>query len=129
MFNPPPLIDVALPSAQNAPRLARRALRELIGDQAPAAFTDDALLVTSELVSNATTVGGGCRLSAWYEDDGALRVEVHDHSEVIPSMLARRDPQQLDGRGLRIVDSIASRWGVEPDEAGKSVWFEMFVAL
>jgi hypothetical protein len=31
------------------------------------------------------------------------------------------------GRGLRIVDSLATRWGVEPGDAGegKTVWFEV----
>ncbi|MEO6125768.1 MAG: ATP-binding protein [Ilumatobacteraceae bacterium] len=128
MFLPPPLLDVALPAEQSAPRLARRELRKMLEDVAPAEFTDDALLLTSEIVSNATVIGGPCRLSAWYlPDDGALRVEVHDESPVVPVMSAARTPDQVSGRGLRIVDSIASRWGIDRDEIGKSVWFEMYI--
>jgi hypothetical protein len=29
------------------------------------------------------------------------------------------------GRGLMIVSAVANAWGVEPDEAGKKVWFEL----
>lgn len=90
-------------------------------------FTDDALLLTSEIVSNATVVGGGCRLSAWYrENDGALRIEVHDDNAFVPSLPAPQLPDKVSGRGLRIVDTIASRWGVDRDGVGKSVWFEMY---
>jgi len=30
--------------------------------------------------------------------------------------------------GLMIVDTVANAWGVEPDEAGKKVWFELAAA-
>jgi hypothetical protein len=29
------------------------------------------------------------------------------------------------GRGLALVDALATRWGVDADGAGKSVWFEV----
>jgi hypothetical protein len=32
------------------------------------------------------------------------------------------------GRGLFLVDAVANAWGVEPDEAGKKVWFELRLA-
>ena len=127
MFNPPPLIDVALPSTSSAPGVARRAVREMLSAAPSPTFTEDALLLTSEIVSNAAVVGGLCRLCAWFlADDGALRVEVHDESHHMPVVSTARTPEQITGRGLRIVDAIASRWGVDRDDMGKSVWFEMY---
>jgi hypothetical protein len=29
------------------------------------------------------------------------------------------------GQGLMLVDAVANAWGVEPDDAGKKVWFEL----
>ena len=127
VFHPPPLIEVALPAASNAPRVARQELRKVLENHASPAFTDDALLLTSEIVSNAAAIKGGCRMSAWYlEHDGALRVEVHDESDEMPQMLGARLPDQPSGRGLRIVDAMASRWGIHREAIGKSVWFEMY---
>ena len=105
---------------------ARRALRELLGDETASDFADDAVLLTSEIVTNATMVGAECELCAWYvRDVGALRVEVFDHSPVVPSMPPRSDPHEVGGRGLRIVDSIATAWGIDPHDNGKYVWFEL----
>ncbi len=102
-------------------------MRGLLGSAGHEDFEADALLLTSEIVTNATGVGGGCVLSAWYlPDDGSLRVEVHDHSSHVPAVPSRRASSQLSGRGLRIVDALASRWGIDRDADGKSVWFEMY---
>jgi len=120
----PPLI-VRLPAVPTAPAQARRAIGGLLDDSVSSDFADDALLLTSEVVSNATAIGGGCELRAWYlADEGALRVEVADHSTVVPVM-AQPPPSATSGRGLGIVDSIADAWGVERRADGKSVWFEM----
>ena len=41
----------------------------------------------------------------------------------------RIDPEpgalRASGRGLFLVDTLASRWGVRPSEEGKQVWFEL----
>ncbi len=127
MFPPPPLIEVRLPAELSAPARARRLIGKLLADVSARKFVDDALLLTSEIVTNATAVGGGCQLSAWYlPANGALRVEVHDHSSIVPSLPERRSPTEITGRGLRIVDGIANRWGVDRDADGKSVWFELY---
>jgi hypothetical protein len=35
------------------------------------------------------------------------------------------DPTQPDGRGLNIVDALATRWGSATSESGTLVWFEL----
>ncbi|MGW3043454.1 ATP-binding protein [Kitasatospora sp. NPDC001159] len=52
-----------------------------------------------------------------------LRVSVSDESPVLPD---QRTPDLLSesGRGLQLVAGLTSRWGVDPQERGKRVWFE-----
>jgi hypothetical protein len=49
---------------------------------------------------------------------------VQDRSEVVPQA-ADPSPAGLSGRGLRIVSTIAGRWGVERAPGGKLVWAEL----
>ena len=56
---------------------------------------------------------------------GVVRVEITDPDDRLPSMAAP-DPDALGGRGLIIVNGLASAWGVEPTtKGGKTVWFEL----
>jgi anti-sigma regulatory factor (Ser/Thr protein kinase) len=82
-------------------------------------------LLTSELVTNAIVHGSG---------DATLVVEVardHLHVEVLDSAPMRNlqplqvEPSSEHGRGLAIVDALASSWGVEPRYVGKAVWFDL----
>ena len=90
-------------------------------------IAETALIVTTELVSNAM-VHAGTRielcLSFW---EGVLRIEVHDASSVVPLRCLRGS--SLDtGRGLSLVESLATRWGIEPEPGGKDVWVEIDLA-
>jgi PAS domain S-box-containing protein len=83
-------------------------------------------LVVSELVTNALLHAGppvvvGVGVAA--TDDG-VRVEVHDTSRALP-VRPLADDAGMTGRGLAIVDALASRWGVEPLPDGKVVWAEL----
>ncbi|WP_329338000.1 ATP-binding protein [Streptomyces sp. NBC_00663] len=88
--------------------------------------------VVAELASNAVlhgrVTGRDFRLRLkLYADDGVLRVEVTDaRGDRIPQP---RDPVADDaesGRGLRIIEAYAERWGVEAAPAGgKTVWAEV----
>jgi anti-sigma regulatory factor (Ser/Thr protein kinase) len=82
---------------------------------------DDALLVTSELVTNAHRYGRGL-VELWLTlSDDEVRLEVLDRS---PNEPERRDGSvdAEGGRGLMIVDAIASDWGVVRLGEAKSVW-------
>jgi len=88
---------------------------------------DDAELLASELVTNAVVHGAGSvTVRVWPGPDG-LRVEVSDHGGGTPCLQDRLDVEAEGGRGLGIVDGLASRWGVAPRTTGSGtmVWFEM----
>ncbi|GAA4033976.1 ATP-binding protein [Allokutzneria multivorans] len=84
---------------------------------------DDAVQVVDELVSNSHRHGTGprtCRLSLL--ERGRLRVEVDDGSLDLPKI---RKPDTTGGRGLLLVDRIASAWGATRREHEKTVWAEV----
>lgn len=118
---------LTLPTTSLAARLARRHVAT-IGASWPADLRDLALLLTSELVTNALRYGNGngIRLTV-RQTPHALRVEVHDANPAAPRLSQNLDGTAEQGRGLHIVDSLATRWGHTPsaDPAGKTVWFEL----
>ena len=114
-----------------SPAAARAFVRSELEQQAvPEPPLETAVLLTSELVSNAL-------LHARTEVDlllvmaaSGVRVEVHDGNARRPGPSA--SPAPLDsttGRGLLMVEALAGRWGVDGSGEGKTVWFELPVAL
>ncbi len=62
-------------------------------------------------------------MGAWRQYDG-LRVEVGDTNPRLP-VLADPCTHAESGRGLRIVATLARRWGTDRADEGKIVWFEI----
>lgn len=114
----------AEPSAVAAARnFARRAVARLTCPEC----TDDALLVVSELVTNAIRAGAQ-RIGVDISRDGRLlSIRVTDDGDGWPRM-HRPGPNTAHGRGLVLVSAIAADWGVEPRKAGKEVWAALSVA-
>ena len=87
-------------------------------------MADSVLLVTSELVTNATThARSRCELTVRLGPD-VIRIEVFDDSDRIPSPL-EVDHDAEEGRGLFLVAALARSWGIDPVENGKVVWAEL----
>ena len=89
-------------------------------------LVDDAVLLVSELVTNAVVHGrSDVALRLWRTGSG-VRVEIADRhpGAVLPR---RPDPEALGGRGLYLVETLAQDWGVRPAKPGKAVWFELEV--
>ncbi len=86
---------------------------------------ETAELLTTELVTNAI-VHVGCKSHLFIRAaKGVVRVEVSDPDDRLPSMTAP-DADAPDGRGLAIVNGLASAWGVDRGTGGgKTVWFEL----
>jgi anti-sigma regulatory factor (Ser/Thr protein kinase) len=116
-------ILLALDAVPDAVRVARHALHErgLNPD-----LDHTVSLLTSELVGNAVRhsgVSGPSHRIVFHArlSDEHVRVEVADHG---PGF----DPEvrhEAAGFGLRLVDKLASRWGVENTPRGCRVWFEV----
>lgn len=88
-------------------------------------LADDIVVVTSELVTNAIKYAPSKAEVALFLRADAVRLEVRDDEPSSP-VLAEQDDTgaMVGGRGLRIVTALGSRWGVEAEDGGKSVWVE-----
>jgi serine phosphatase RsbU (regulator of sigma subunit)/anti-sigma regulatory factor (Ser/Thr protein kinase) len=89
-----------------------------------AELIDDAVLVASELASNALLHANGILGVEVTEHGDALRVAVHDSTRV-PPVIARQSVEAMTGRGLRLVASLSKEWGAEPTPDGKFVWADL----
>jgi len=116
-------LSLDLPSDLSAPGLARRAATRLVGDHLEPGRLDDVLLVVTELVSNAVVHGQGEVVLRLQLEDGVVRGEVIDHGGGFERELRSHGTDDVTGRGLLLVESIASRWGVH--EGTTHVWFEL----
>jgi anti-sigma regulatory factor (Ser/Thr protein kinase) len=84
----------------------------------------DVLTVISELVTNAVRhTGDGCTLTLSHDGDQIV-VEVRDSDTRAPKR--NRDVGDL-GHGLGVVQSLATRWGIDRLTEGKCVWAELTV--
>ena len=108
-----------------APARARRYVASRC-EQLPADALDVLLLLTSELVTNAMWHGAGDALMDIQVEGDLVRVGVTDGGGGEVRVAADyRWPET--GHGLRLVDALSDRWGVEPmtGTRGKRVWFEL----
>jgi anti-sigma regulatory factor (Ser/Thr protein kinase) len=83
-----------------------------------------AALMTTELASNAVEHAGTPYTLTIELAPQVLRVAVRDASAVLPVMGEMCAPDDVCGRGLALIAELAQRWGFEPVDGGKSVWFE-----
>jgi hypothetical protein len=87
---------------------------------------EDAALLVTELVSNVVDhVRGEANLTLELGVSGeCLRIAVVDGSSVQP-VVHELSADRPRGRGMRMVQAIADRWGAEDHRGGKRVWFEL----
>ena len=119
--------EVTLPDGPEGASFARRAMAKAADLwRLDREMTETALLLVSELATNALRHGSPpVRLSLRLDRD-RLRVEVSDSCPDLPE-LSHPDPDQVGGRGLQIVQQLAAAWGATalPRRLGKTVWFEL----
>ena len=113
------------PTAASVPA-ARHIVGELLQVWGAAHDRDDAALLVTELVANVVDhVRGEAQFTVELNLSGEwLRIAVVDGSAIRPVVRAL-DTGSLRGRGLRLVEAIADRWGAEDHDGGKRVWFEL----
>jgi anti-sigma regulatory factor (Ser/Thr protein kinase) len=118
--------QITLPGTKTSVATARRYVRDVLGDH-PAA--DDAVLVASELVTNAVLHsrsgrGGTVRLTVC--DTGrVVRMEVTDDGSLLSAPYLRDEPCAENGRGLHIVSALAKQWGAYATPTGRVIWCEL----
>jgi anti-sigma regulatory factor (Ser/Thr protein kinase) len=114
-------VRLTLPPEPTAARRARRALREA---RLPEDLQHTVDLLSTELIANAIRhgelvqgqeIGFTARIVGDF-----IRVEIHDPGPGFD----RERAMESRGFGLRMVDKLASRWGVD-QEHGTRVWFEV----
>jgi hypothetical protein len=89
--------------------------------------SDRAVLLTSELVTNALQhATGQQRLTVTTRSDG-VRVEVGDDSSELP-VLRPRDDHATTGRGVQFLELYSNSWGARTTTRGKCVWFDIRTA-
>lgn len=117
-----PRAERELPVSHESPGLAREFLRTATCAQHHSSLVDDAVLLTSELVTNAVLHGGPPLVVAVECDGQRLQVQVRDGAleQPTPRDSARSDES---GRGLALVAALSEDWGVDPVDDGKYVWF------
>jgi anti-sigma regulatory factor (Ser/Thr protein kinase) len=118
--------SVDLPPIPPSIPVARHLVLELLRAWRAPHDREDAALLVTELVANVIDHVRGeatLTLEVGVSEDW-LRIAVVDGSSVVPVVqeLSRELPR---GRGLRLVQAVASRWGAEEHQGGKRVWFEM----
>ncbi|WP_426367349.1 ATP-binding protein [Streptomyces sp. E-08] len=107
----------------------QRALSEWFGaGGAPGEVAaEDALLLVSEIVTNALTHGGVPYELQLDRTGGRLWVQVSDTSPVRPRPHGRHHPDRPSGHGLYLLGRLSDAWGCLPRDSGKAVWFELEV--
>ena len=105
---------------------ARSWLSAFLHDQrVGASASGDAVLIISELVTNALRHGlGEIVARSALTDGGVLYLSVTDSGQELPELLPV-DPSRVGGVGLQIVDRLSSQWGISPFPGGKTVWVTM----
>jgi serine phosphatase RsbU (regulator of sigma subunit)/anti-sigma regulatory factor (Ser/Thr protein kinase) len=111
---------------------AIRAARHFVASEVVAhggeQVVDDATLVAAELLANAVLHGSPPVSVDVSGDESRIRLTVSDASGRAPVRPAA-SASNMTGRGLALVEAIATRWGVTPTgDGGKTVWAEFEAA-
>jgi len=103
---------------------ARRFTRRTLRSWGVTADMDAALLVVSELVTNALVhTEGQVRLDITLVND-RLRLAVADASPRTPAKPTSIGWEATGGRGILLVEAVSAAWGTLPVSGGKQVWAE-----
>jgi PAS domain S-box-containing protein len=103
---------------------ARGLVRDLLAEAGRDDLAENAMLLVSEVVTNALLHAGTPIDVCLRFDERGLRVEVGDGSPHLP---ARRHYAATagTGRGLMMLEQMVDDWGVTRHGSGKTVWFEL----
>jgi anti-sigma regulatory factor (Ser/Thr protein kinase) len=117
--------ELVLPPALDSVPAARHYVQRLcLQAHLPPRLCAEATLLTGEIVANVVRhVRTEARIRV-HAKHNRLVVVVSDDGDVTAAVKPVQ-PNARGGRGLRIVDTIANSWGVQPHARGKAVWFQL----
>jgi anti-sigma regulatory factor (Ser/Thr protein kinase) len=99
-------------------------VREVLGRWRLERLEPHAELLVSELVTNSLFHARTAVVVSVDRIGDAIRFSVRDGArDRVPTLRVLDD--EPGGLGLHLVDRLAARWGVEPHERGKRVWFDL----
>jgi anti-sigma regulatory factor (Ser/Thr protein kinase) len=126
--------QLKLAARPSAAQWARRVLGLMLRERQLDKASDTALLLVSELVTNAVNASGN---GAWRDHpsqpvialtlrltDTSLLIEVWD-TDPAPPVLQEADLTRDCGRGLLLVDILGDGWGHRAVDGGKVVWCKL----
>ncbi|MFY1688587.1 SpoIIE family protein phosphatase [Plantactinospora sp. WMMB782] len=124
---------VRLPADRRTPAAARALVRSVLDEAGLDELLNEALLLTTELSTNAVEHARTELDIEVVADHSGLTVTVSDFAAgPLEDVTARprndlTDISQVSerGRGLLLVDHFASRWGTTHQPTGKGVWFRL----
>lgn len=114
-------VFVAVPQSVAA---ARRFVTQVLESWGRPDLLADAALVTSELATNAVRHAASPFRTDVDRDGAGVRISVTD---LAPGQVVATaaDFDDLNGRGVAIVQALSSRWGCDPAPGGKVLWAEL----
>ncbi|MFC9960067.1 SpoIIE family protein phosphatase [Streptomyces nigra] len=109
---------------------ARSFVRDTLQGWGFADIVDDAVVLTSELVTNAVVHAGTSADVLCLRSEDGVRIEVADRypEREIPlqgSPVNMGSPDREGGRGLQLCAALAGHWGVDYSPTHKQVWFQL----
>ncbi len=117
-----PRAEVTLPGSTSSVPAARRFVESIVSAWGQPELGWAAAIVVSELANAALHARTAFTIGILAQDDGRLRLEVSDSSRRLPLQRAY-GADATTGRGLWLVEEIATAWGVlDRDGGGKTVW-------
>ncbi len=120
------MLSVDLPPEPSSATRARTLAREQLEASCSTDTVETVALLVTELVTNAILHARTPLLLTLESCPGHVRICVEDHSIDQPAVRSY-ESDAVTGRGLALVEQLASTWGVDTTPVGKVVWCEVSV--
>jgi len=111
-----------VPSSVSA---ARHFVAEILEAAGASGQSWSAVQVISELATNAVVHAATPFVVQVKVVDSAVRIAVTDRRPSVFAAKRRFSAETTTGRGLQLVERLSRSWGVDIDEASKTVWSEI----
>jgi anti-anti-sigma regulatory factor/anti-sigma regulatory factor (Ser/Thr protein kinase) len=115
-------VSVDLEPQVGAARHCRELINAACDEWDRTELAGSACIVVTEMVNNVVQHAHTSMILLLAAHGDGVSVAVRDHSATVPSFTGAPAPTAYGGRGMLLIDSVASRWGSLPLDDGKVVW-------